>query len=388
MPLTDTAIRVAKSEGKARKMFDGGGLFLLVTEAGGKHWKLKYRHAGKEKLLSFGSHPQVSLRAARERREEAKRQLAQGINPSLARHLAQGSTVEVVANEWLAQQEHVWVPSHTVTVRQRLRQFIFPALGSRPVAEVKPPELLAMLRAIESRGTHETAHRVKQVCSQVFRFAVATGRAERDPTADLRGALAPVKRGHFATITEPRAVGALLRAIDTYDGDLITRCALRFAPLVFVRPGELRKAQWDEFDLAAAEWRIPAQRMKMKRQHIVPLSTQALGVLTEAKAISSASLYVFPSGRSSSRPMSDGTISAALRRMGYEAGVMTGHGFRSMASTLLNEMGTWSADAIERQLAHSPSDDVRAAYNYAQFLSERRRMMQAWADYLDSLRAG
>jgi integrase len=264
---------------------------------------------------------------------------------------------------------------------------IFPWLGARPIKAITAAELMAALRRIEGRGANETAHRAMQVCGRVFRFAVATGRAERDPSRDLSGALAPVKEKHLASITDPQEVGALLRAIDAYNGEWITRCALRLAPLVFVRPGELRHARWSEINFDKAEWRIPATRMKMRVQHIVPLSTQAIAVLRDLEQLTGKFDFAFPGTRSRERPMSENTVTAALRRMGYSGDDMTGHGFRSMASTLLNEQG-WNRDAIERQLAHGERDAVRAAYNYAQHLPERREMMQAWADFLDHLKAG
>jgi integrase len=270
---------------------------------------------------------------------------------------------------------------------RRLEMDVFPWVGSRPVSQITAPELLSCLRRIESRGALDTAHRAHQNCSQVFRYAIATGRAERDPAADLRGALPPPAGGHFASTTEPSKIGALLRAIDGYEGTFVARCALRLAPLVFVRPGELRMAEWAEFHLDDAEWRIPAERMKARVQHIVPLSTQAVSILRDLHPFSGSGRFLFPSVRTPARPMSNNTLNAGLRRLGYTTDDQTAHGFRSMASTLLNEQG-WNRDAIERQLAHGERDEVRAAYNYAQHLPERRKMMQAWADYLDGLRAG
>lgn len=399
MPLTDTAIRRAKPQAKAVKLFDGGGLYLEVNPAGGKWWRWKYRFGGKEKRLSLGVYPDVSLKAAREKRDTARQQLAAGIDPGQARRaekLAQAGaeSFEAIAREWHAKFSPSWVASHGDRILKRLEKDLFPWIGKRPIAEIKAPELLAVLRRIESRGALETAHRAMQNCGQVFRYAVATGRAERDPTGDLRGALPAPKEKHHASIIEPKRIGELLRAIDAYEGFFATKCALRLAPLVFVRPGELRKAQWREFDLDKAEWRIPAERMKMREQHIVPLSRQAVAILRELepltnKAIPSkpdAPCYVFPGGRSRERPMSENAILAALRRMGYAKDEMTGHGFRSMASTLLHEQG-WNHQVIERQLAHAERNAVSAAYNFAEHLPERRKMMQAWADYLDGLKA-
>jgi integrase len=399
MPLTDTAIRRAKPQAKAVKLFDGGGLYLEVNPAGGKWWRWKYRFGGKEKRLSLGVYPDVSLKAAREKRDTARQQLAAGIDPGQARRaekLAQAGaeSFEAIAREWHAKFSPGWVASHGDRILKRLEKDLFPWVGKRPIAEIKAPELLGVLRRIESRGALETAHRAMQNCGQVFRYAVATGRAERDPTGDLRGALPAPKEKHHASIIEPKRIGELLRAIDTYEGFFATKCALRLAPLVFVRPGELRKAQWREFDLDKGEWRIPAERMKMREQHIVPLSRQATAILRELepltnKAIPSkpdAPCYVFPGGRSRERPMSENAILAALRRMGYAKDEMTGHGFRSMASTLLHEQG-WNHQVIERQLAHAERNAVSAAYNFAEHLPERRKMMQAWADYLDGLKA-
>ncbi len=400
MPLTDTAIRSAKPKDKTFKLFDGGGLYLEVNPAGGKWWRWKYRFGGKEKRLSFGVYPDVSLKVAREKRDAARQQFAAGTDPAEARKaekLAQAGaeSFEAVAREWHAKFSPGWVASHGDRILRRLEKDLFPWLGKRPIAEVKAPELLAVLRRIESRGAQETAHRAMQNCGQVFRYAVATGRAERDPTGDLRGALPPPKEKHHASIIEPKRIGALLRAIDAYEGFFATKCALRLAPLVFVRPGELRKAQWPEIDFDKAEWRIPAARMKMREQHIVPLSCQAVEILRELEPLtnrgipakSDAPRYVFPGAQSHVRPMSENAILAALRRMGYTKEEMTGHGFRSMASTLLHEQG-WNHQAIERQLAHAERNAVSAAYNFAEHLPERRKMMQAWADYLDGLKAG
>ena len=394
MSLTDKSIRTARHSDKAVRLFDGGGLYLEFAPKGGKWWRLKYRFGGKEKRFSLGVYPHVTLKQARERRDEAKKLLANGIDPSVQRKASNAAVTERAANsfeaiarEWFASFSRKWVKGHSDKVQRRLEHNVFPYLGARPIAEITTRELLVVLRKVEGRGAIETAHRTKQNCSQVFRYAVATGRAERDPTVELRGALTPVRERHHPTITDPKAIGALLRAIDGYDGSLVTRCALQLAPLTFVRPGELRRAEWPEFDFDKAEWRIPAERMKMREQHIVPLSTQALAVLMELQPVTGRNRYVFPGARTNGRPMSENTVNAALRRLGYASDQMTGHGFRSMASTLLNEQG-WHRDAIERQLAHAERDNVRAAYNYAEHLPERRRMMQAWADCLDTLTQG
>ena len=395
MPLTDSAVRSAKPRVKAFRLFDAGGLYLEINPTGGKWWRWKYRIGGKEKRLSLGVYPDVSLKSARENRDAVRQQLSAGIDPGQARKAAKlaqagAESFEAVAREWHTKFSPRWVAHHRNRILLRLEKDVFPWLGKWPIAELKAQELLSVLRWIEGRGAVETAHRVMQNCGQVFRYAVATGRAERDPTGDLRGALAPVKEKHHASIVEPTRVGELLRAIDGYKGFFVTKCALWLAPLVFVRPGELRRAGWREISLDKVEWRIPAERMKMREQHIVPLSRQAVELLRELAPLTNDGLpgapsYVFPSARSSDRPMSENAVLAALRRMGYTKDEMTGHGFRSMASTLLHEHG-WNHQVIERQLAHAERNAVSAAYNFAEHLSERRKMMQAWADYLDALK--
>jgi integrase len=365
-------------------------MYLEVTPAGGKYWRMKYRFGGKEKRIAFGVYPDVSLAQARERCGQARKLLANGVDPGVVKQVSKAATensFEAVAREWHIKFSPGWVTNHADKIIRRLEREVFPWLGSRPIGDVTAPELLAVLRRIETRGALDTAHRVHQNCGKVFRYAVATGRAQRDPSGDLRGAIPPAQEHHHPTITEPKRVGELLRAIAGYSGSYITRGALQLAPLVFVRPGELRKAEWSEFDLDKAEWRIPAHKMKMKAVHIVPLSTQAVLILRELHALTGTGRYVFTGARGDDRHMSENTVNAGLRRLGYAVGDMTGHGFRSMASTLLNEQG-WNRDAIERQLAHAERDDIRAAYNYAEHLQERRKMMQAWADYLDRLKAG
>ena len=392
--LSKLLIDKTKPQAKSVRLSDGRGMYLEISPAGGKWWRFKYRFAGKERRISLGVYPDVPLAAAREKREEARRQVAAGIDPGEQRKAAKVALIEstentfdAIAREWFGLFSTKWVKGHADKIIRRLELNVFPWLGSRPIKAIRAPELLAVLRRVESRGANETAHRALQVCGRVFRYAIATGRAERDPSRDLSGALAPIQERHFASITEPLAVGELLRAIDAYKGAFVTRCALRLAPLVFVRPGELRAAQWAEFDFEKAEWRIPASRMKARVQHIVPLSTQAVAILRELQPLTGRFPYAFPSVRSRYRAMSENAVTGALRRMGYTGQDMTGHGFRSMASTLLNEQG-WNRDAIERQLAHGERDAVRAAYNYAEHLPERRRMMQAWADYLDKLKHG
>jgi len=393
MPLTDTAIRNAKPQNKQYKLTDEKGMYLLVNNAG-KYFRLDYRFAGKRKTLALGVYPDVKLVEARGKRDEAKKMIANGIDPGQARKVQKSiqieqteNSFEAVAREWHGKYSSNWADSHAKKIIRRFELYIFPWLGSRPISEITPPELLAVLRRIESQGILETSHRAQQNCGQVFRYAIATGRAERDPSADLRGALTPAKHARMATITDPKKIGELLRAIDGYEGTPVAKCALKLAPLVFVRPGELRHAEWVEIDLDTAEWRIPAEKMKMKDPHIVPLSSQAVEVLCEILPITGQGQYVFPSVRTNSRPMSENTVLAALRRMGFTKEEMSGHGFRAMASTVLHEKG-WPSDIIERQLAHAERNSIKAAYNHAQHLPERRKMMQAWADYLEKLKGG
>ena len=391
MPLTDRAVINLKPKPKPYKKYDSGGLHLYVSPSGGKLWRLTYRHDGKEKLLSLGAYPAVSLAKARQRRDDARVLLADDIDPGeykkemkkVVREVTENS-FEVVAREWHVKFRESWTEEHGGKILARLEKDLFPFVGKTPVSEIKPPDLLDAIRHIEARGALETAHRAMQICGKIFRYAVATGRAERDITYDLRGAIPPPNTRHHSTITNPQEVGALLRTIDNYQGQFVVACALKLAPLVFVRPGELRCAEWNEFNFDAAEWRIPAERMKMREQHIVPLADQTLAILRDLHAVTGHGKFLFPSIRTANRPMSNNTINAALRRLGYGKEEMTGHGFRSMASTLLNEQG-WNRDAIERQLAHAERNKVRAAYNFAEFLPERRKMMQAWADYLDQL---
>lgn len=388
--LTDTAIRSAKPTDKPYKLFDGGGLFLLVKPGGSRLWRLKYRIDGREKLLSVGTYPEVSLKSARERREDARRQIAAGVDPSAKRkaeRAARADTFEAIAREWL-DLKRASLSARTYDKRlSRFEAFVFPSLGKRPIASITAPDLLAVIKRVEARGINETAHRVRSESSAVFRYAIATGRAERDPAADLRGALAPVVVRNHPAITEPAKIGGLLRSIYGYSGQPSTEYALKLLPLTFVRPGELRGAEWAEFDLDGGEWRIPKERMKMNEQHVVPLSSQAVTLLRELQLLTGNGRYLFPSLRTDERPISNNTLNAALRRLGYTGDEMVSHGFRSMASTSLNELG-WEPDLIELQLAHSERDEVRGAYNRAQRLGDRRKMMQAWADYLDGLRAG
>lgn len=391
--LSDAKLRVLKPKAKVYRVADSAGLCIEVDPSGSRRWRIRYRFAGKQKMLSLGVYPDVSLADARERRDDTRKMIAAGTDPSLQRRiekmnvrLMSATTFESVAEEWLAGRDYL-ADSTREKVRWLLDTMAFPWLGIRPIKEINSPEMLAVLRRVEALGKLETTQRLKRVCGQIFRYAVATGRAERDPTGDLRGALKTGKVRHRASITEPAKVGELLRAMDGFAGSLVVACALKFAPLVFVRPGELRKAEWAEFDLDAAEWRIPAERMKMRQAHLVPLSAQAVAILRELHPLTGSGRYVFPSIRSMARPMSENTITVALRRLGYTGDEMTGHGFRSMASTLLHEQG-WPSDVIERQLAHAERNKVKDAYNRAEHLPQRRKMMQAWADYLDGLKAG
>lgn len=394
MPLTDTAIRKAAPRDKPYKLADGGGLYLEVMPTGSKYWRLKYRVDGKEKRLALGVYPDVTLAAARNGREDARRMLAQGRDPSADKKAAKLAkigamavtidTFEVVAREWMARQDVAEVTANKT--RWLLETFLFPDLGSRPIGGISARDLLDVLRKVEATGKLETAKRAKIKAGQVFRYAVLEGKVDADPTASLRGALKPPKNKHHAAITDPLRMGELLRAIDGFAGQFVTLAALRLAPLVFVRPGELRQAEWREIDLDQALWRIPAERMKMKAAHLVPLAPQAVAILRELYPLTGTGRYVFPGLRTGSRPMSENTVNAALRRLGYSGEEMTGHGFRSMAATRLNEMG-WNPDAIERQLAHAETNKVREAYTHAaQYLDERVRMMKAWANYLDALR--
>jgi len=393
MPLSDTAIRNAKPKEKPYKMTDGRGLYLLVTKSG-RYFRFDYRFAGKRLTLALGVYPDLTLKAAREKHLEARQQLAHGIDPGQVKKenkkMVQERTAnsfEVIAREWFEKKSGSWSECHEQKIIARLEHDIFPWIGTTPIKEIEPPDILALLRRVESRGAIDTAHRDKQTCSQIFRYAISIGRADRDPAADLRDALKPIVSKHYATITEPAKIGELIRNINEYNGSFVVQCALKMAALTFVRPGELRHAEWEEIDLDWAEWRIPAAKMKMKVTHIVPLSRQAVHLLESLIPVTGDGKYVFPSIRSSQRPMSENTVNASLRGLGYTKEQMTGHGFRAMASTSLHEQG-WKSDIIERQLAHGERNQVKAAYNHAEYLPERRKMMQEWANYLDSLAAG
>jgi len=388
--LSDAKARNAKPRPKPYKIADGEGLFLLITPGGGKYWRLKYFYAGKEKLLALGVYPEVTLADARERRIQARKVLAAGNDPAEAKKQARrlaiiksGNSFETVAREWFEQRKHEWAPSSASTMLARLERHLFPKLGRRPIADITPTEVLEALRVIEERGTLETARRMMQSCGKIFMYAIATGRAERNPVPDLRGALkTPVVR-HYSFL-KADDLPKYLKKLTDYDGSPLTRLALRLLLLTFVRTSELRRAEWTEIDWKKAEWRIAPQRMKMKELHIVPLSRQAIAVLRQLQKLTSGR-YVFPNLHNPSACMSENTMLYALYRMGYHSRT-TGHGFRSTASTILNEHG-FRADVIERQLAHSERNAVRAAYNHAQYLPERRKMMQWWADYLDQVAA-
>ena len=391
--LTAIQIKNASPKEKDYKLFDGGGLFLLVRKDGSKYWRQKYRFGGKEKQLAIGVYPDVQLKEARERHDNAKRQLRDNIDPSAAKQAQKRAQAESSANsfeaigiEWYQKTQHEWSDNHKTKVEWMLTKNLYPWIGNRPILEITAPELLKTLRRIESRGALETAKRTKQVAGKVFRYAIATGRAEREPSQDLKDALAKPVKKHLAAVTDPKKVGTLLLALDGYEGTLPVKTALKLAPLLFVRPGELRHAEWSEIDLEAAEWVIPAHKMKTKAEHLVPLCKQAIEALLELHPLTGRSQYVFPSARSPRRPMSNNAVLAAMRRMGIDKDEMSGHGFRAMARTILDEKLKFRPDIIEHQLAHAVKDPNGRAYNRTSFIEERTEMMQRWADYLDSLR--
>jgi len=390
--LTDVFLRNLKATGKTQKKSDGGGLYIHISPIGGKLWRMAYTFGSLQKTLSFGSYPAVSLKDARQKREEAKEQLAKGIDPSAHKKAVKAAVMakttdsfEIVAREWFEKHISGLAPTYSKKVRSLFEKRVFPVFGAKPFTEVEPSDILMVARRIEDHGAVETAHRLIQLCGQLFRYGIATTRVKYDITQGLHGALPKVAVQHMATITDKKRIGELLRAIDAYGGFLPIKCALRLAPLLFVRPGELQKAEWTEFDLDGAEWRIPAAKMKMKQRHIVPLSRQALDVLEELRVYTGHGRFLFPSIRTDIKPIAVESMLVAVRSMGFTKEEMTMHGFRGMASTILNEQG-YNRDWIERQLAHGERDGIRAAYNYAEYLPERRKMMQEWADYLDSLR--
>ena len=396
MKLTDTAIREAKPDSlKIRRLYDGRGLYLEISPKGHKGWRFKYRFANREKRISFGIYPDVKLKYAREQKDKARELLARGIDPSEQRKISKlegiesnRNTFEAVAKAWFDTRKINWSEKHQEKVLYILEKKLYPWIGALPIKRITPPKLLEALRHTESQGKYETAMTAKQVAGQVFRFGVATGKVERDITPDLRGALTTPRVKHRAAIIEPKEVGRLMLAISAYEGTPEVCCALRLAPLTFVRPGELRHAEWAEIDWEESLWRIDAAKMKMKHDHIVPLSRQSLAVLQDIHRITGNSRYIFPSARSPNRPMSENAILVALRIMGYSKEQMTGHGFRAMARTLLDEQLDYRIDWIEAQLAHAVKDPLGRAYNRTTHLEGRREMMQAWADYLDKLKAG
>lgn len=390
MPLTDAKCRSAQSGGRLQKLSDGGGLQLWVQPKGGNLWRFAYRFGGKQKLLAFGVYPTVSLARARQLREDARRLLADGHDPATekkrqAEALANAPTFRAIAEEYVAKLRREGRSAATITKIDWLLTFANAAFGDEPIRQIAAPSILKVLQSLEARERYESARRLRSTLGSVFRYAIATARAEADPTYALRGALTQVKATPRAAITDPEKFGALLRAVDSFDGQPGTRIALRLLALLFPRPGELRLARWTEFDLERAVWAIPASRMKMRRAHRVPLPRQAMALLTVLRTIAPGEL-LFPSVRSPSRPISDGTLNAALRRLGYANDEVTGHGFRATASSLLNESGRWHPDAIERQLAHIEGNAVRAAYARGEHWDERTKMMQWWADHLDQLR--
>ena len=393
MSLTDTAIRNSKPKDKPLRLSDERGLYLLINPNGSRWWRFDYRFQGIRKTLSMGVYPDVPLKLARERRDEARSLLAAGADPGVQRKAekrasaeAGSNTFEALAREWMATRGKEWTASYASKTKSALERHVFPSVGAKPITEITAPDLLALLRAIETRGTVDMAHRVQQHCGGIFRFAIATGRATTDPVPSLRGALSTVKKEHYAALTDPTEYAELLRAIDNYRGEATTKAAMQLLALTFQRTKEVRFAEWSQFDLDLALWRIPAEIMKMREAHIVPLSRQAIEVLKGIQALTGKGRLVFPSTTSRERPISENTVVYALARMGYK-GRMTGHGFRSVASTLLNEQG-FRSDLIERQLAHAEKNAVRAAYNRAEYLTERVKMMQDWADYLDKIKAG
>lgn len=393
MPLTDTTIRNTKPGDKPKSLADERGLSILIQPSGGKWWRFRYRFNGKAKMLSFGVYPDIGLKEARERREEARKLLAQGVEPSenrkaqkAAKNERAANSFEVIAREWFEKSRATWAVSHSDKVIRRLEVDIFPWLGGKAIAEITAKELLECIRRIEKRGVLETAHRALTNCGQVFRYAVVTGRAERDPSGDLRGALPTVTHKNFASITDPKEVGGLLRSLEAFKGTFVVQSALLLSPLLFVRPGELRKAEWAGFDLEKAEWRYFVT--KTKTEHSVPLATQAIAILKELHTLTGHGRYVFP-GRDPQKAMSEAAVNAALRRMGYDTKTeITGHGFRAMARTILAEELHQKPEVIEHQLAHKVPDVLGTAYNRTKFIKERRAMMQLWADYLDKLKAG
>ena len=387
--MSDVTVRNLKPKEKPYKVSDGHGLYLLVNKVG-KYWRMNYHFQGKQKTLALGVYPRVKLKDARKKCFEAKELLDEGIDPNQKKkeqkEQVDGSHLfKTITLEWYNKNKHTWVPTHAEVILRRFEKDIFPWLGDRPIRSITPPDLLTALRRVEKRGAIETAHRINQTCGQVFRYAIAIGKADYDISASLKGAIPPPKKRHMATITDPDQIGGLLRAIEGYAGDFTTRCALRIAAYTFVRPGELRHAEWSEILFESREWKIPAKKMKAKKEHIVPLASQVIEILLNLKQYTHhRSKYLFPSIRTNTRCMSENTVNGAIRRMGFTKKEMTSHGFRAMASTRLYEEG-WPSDIIELQLAHTEKNKVKAAYNHAEHMKKRKEMMQWWADYLDRL---
>ena len=393
MPLTDTAIKSAKPRYTDYKLADEKGMYLLVKKSGCKYFRFDYRFAGKRKTLALGVYPETSLKEARDKRDEARKLINGNLDPvevkkaqKLQLKAETDNTLRAVAAEWHEKLKSKWSANHADRKWHYLEKDVFPTFGNTPINNISPRELLTLLEKIQARGAIDVAHRIKGLCGEVFRYGIYTDRCDRDPTQDIKGVLIPKRNKHMATITNPKKVGELLRAIDGYDGDITTKFALKLTPYVMLRPGELRSAEWSEIDLAAKQWKIPAEKMKMSRPHIIPLAKQVIEILKKMQPITGNGKYVFPSVRSRSRPMSENTITAALRRMGFSKEEMTAHGFRGMASTLLHENG-FKSEIIEIQLAHAERNKVKAAYNHAEYLPERIEMMVWWADYLDELRS-
>lgn len=394
MPLTDTAIRNAKPADKPVRLFDGGGLYLEIAPSGGKWWRLKYRFGGKEKRYSLGVYPEVTLATARKKRDEAREKLAAGIDPGEAKKaekraslLAAAHSFEVVARGWMNERKTTVEPAQHAKTLARMENDVFPWLGKRPIAEIDAPEILVVLKRVDGRGARFTAHRIRSEISRVFRYGIKEGHCKADPARDLVDAIPPAQTTHFASITEPEKVGEMLRAFDGFTGTFPVLCALKLAPMLFVRPGELRKAEWAQFDLDKGEWRYFVN--KTKTDHLVPLAAQAVTILRELHALTGEGVYVFPGARDRNRPMSEAAINAALRRLGYDTRTeITGHGFRAMARTILHEELEEKPEVIEHQLAHTVPDSLGRAYNRTKFIKARRSMMQQWADYLDKIKAG
>lgn len=393
MALSDLAVRTAKASEKARKMTDEKGMYLLIQPGGTKLWRMDYRFEGKRKTLALGTYPEISLAQARDKRDEARKLLAREIDPSAKRKLdkadrleAQANTFEAIARDWMKVRGKEWSEGYAGKTKACMERHAFPVIGSKPIKNIISPELLGMLRAIENRGTVDMAHRIQQHCGAVFRYAISTGIANTDPTLSLHDALSTVKAKHYAALTDPKDFAELLRCIDEYRGEVTTKIAMLMLAYTFQRTKEIRFAEWSQFDFEAALWRIPDHVMKMREAHIVPLSQQVIGYLKELRILTGSSRLLFPSTTNRDRPISENTVTYALARMGFK-GRMTGHGFRSVASTILNEQG-YRHDVIERQLAHAEKNQVRAAYNRAEYLPERKKMMQEWADYLGKLKQG